>query len=84
MTKKLIEEYKKWGLEVNSTKTKYMCIDRTPQDLMTEDGRNLESCSNCKYLGVDITQNGALDNALKERNIQNKKAIKSLNNILWD
>jgi hypothetical protein len=26
MTRKLIEEYRKWGLEVNIKKTEYMCI----------------------------------------------------------
>lgn len=84
MTRKLVEEYEKWGLEVNLTKTKYMCIGGTQQDLMLEDGRTLKSCSKYKYLGLNITNDGTLDEAIKERNVQGRKAIRMLNTILWD
>ncbi|KAJ8952322.1 hypothetical protein NQ318_017216 [Aromia moschata] len=36
------------------------------------------------FEGLNITNNGTLDDAIKEKNIQGRKAIRSLNNILWD
>lgn len=37
MWKKLIEDYKHWGLEVNLTKTQFMCVSVTQQDLILEE-----------------------------------------------
>lgn len=84
MTRKLIEEYKKWGLEVNISKTEYMCIGGTQQNLLLEDGQIIRSCENYKYLGMHISNSGTLDYAIKERNTQGRKAIAMLNSILWD
>ena len=41
MTRKLIEEYEKWDLEVNIQKTEYMCIGGQQQDLLLSGGQNL-------------------------------------------
>ncbi|XP_060524437.1 uncharacterized protein LOC132700877 [Cylas formicarius] len=84
MMRKLIEEYKKWGLEVNLPKTKYMCIGGAQCDLLLEDAQAIKSCETYKYLGMYISSSGTLDYAIKERNNQGRKAITMLNTFLWD
>ena len=37
-----------------------------------------------KYVGVEITNGGMLDTAIKERNLLRKKTITVLNGLLWD
>ncbi|XP_045480901.1 uncharacterized protein LOC123685289 [Harmonia axyridis] len=61
MARILIEEYKKWGLEVNIEKTRYMNIG-----------------------GLEISDDGRLDQAIKKRNSLGRRAITRLNSIIWD
>lgn len=85
MSKKLIEEYKHWGLEVNLSKTEYMCVGGTQQDLILEEQHQIiKHCNKYKYLGMTITQDGTTEQAIQERNTQGRRAISLLNNILWD
>lgn len=84
MTRKLVEEYAEWGLEVNLDKTEYMCIGGEHRDLIIENGQRIKQCKEYKYLGIKISQNGTLDEAIRERNMQGRKAIGMLNSILWD
>lgn len=84
MTRKLIEEYKNWGLEVNIEKTESMCIGGIPQKINLEDGRQINHCQEYKYLGMKLTHDGTLDTAIKDRNIQGRRAISMMNGILWD
>lgn len=84
MTRKLIEEYTKWGLEINLNKTEYMCIGGQQQNLHLENGQHIKQCEKYKYLGITLTNNGSLDDAIRERNTQGRKAITLLNGILWD
>jgi len=84
MTRKLMEEYNKWGLEVNIDKTEYMCIGGQQQDLRLATGHTIKHCSEYKYLGVKISKAGTLDEAIAERNVQARRAISILNNTLWN
>jgi len=84
MTRKLIEEYNKWGLEVNVDKTEYMYIGGEQKDLVLNNGQQIKHCQEYKYLGMKITQNGTLDGTIRDRNLQGRKAIALLNGILWD
>lgn len=87
MTRKLIEEYDKWGLEVNLQKTEYMCIGGEQQDLILEQQQQhqqIKQCKKYKYLGMHITNDGSLDEEIKHRNNQGRQAIRQLNSILWD
>ncbi|KAH1002379.1 hypothetical protein HUJ04_008467 [Dendroctonus ponderosae] len=68
MTRTLIEEYKKCGLEVNIKKAAYMCIGGIKQDLVLKMGQQIKSCDEYKYLGLKITAEGTLDRAIKDRN----------------
>ncbi|XP_030746803.1 uncharacterized protein LOC115875475 [Sitophilus oryzae] len=85
MTRKLIEEYHKWGLEVNLNKTEYMCIGGEQQNLILEQQQQeIKHCQKYKYLGMHITNDGSLDEEIKCINNQGKQAIRQLNSILWN
>ena len=84
MTRKLIEEYRRWGLEVNIGKTEKMCIEGDNQNIVLEDEREIKCCSDYKYIGLRITNDGTLDEAIKKRNTQRRQAICMLNSILWN
>ena len=45
MSRKLIAQYKNWGMDINKEKTKYMCIGGQPQDLILEDGEIIRQCN---------------------------------------
>ncbi|XP_030766854.1 uncharacterized protein LOC115890691 [Sitophilus oryzae] len=85
MTRKLIEKYNKWGLEVNLKKTEYMCIGGEQQNIILEQQQQeIKHCQKYKYLGMHITTLGSLDEEIKFRNNQGRQAIRQLNSILWD
>ncbi|XP_030751044.1 uncharacterized protein LOC115878641 [Sitophilus oryzae] len=85
MTRKLIEEYNKWGLEVNLKKTEYKCIGGEQQNIILEQQQQeIKHCQKYKYLGMHITNDGSLDEEIKYRNNQGRQAIRQLNSILWD
>ena len=54
------------------------------QSIELEDGRKILDCEEYKYLGVWLTKDGNLDRAIKDRNVQGRKAIAMLNGVLWD
>lgn len=84
MTRKLVAEYRKWGLEVNVSKTEKLTVGGNQQSIELEDGRQIGSCDIYKYLGVFLTQDGRLDQAIKKRNMLGRRAIAMLNGVLWD
>ncbi|XP_072160540.1 uncharacterized protein [Bemisia tabaci] len=84
MTRKLVLEYRRWGLEVSVKKTEKLTIGGDQQDIELEDGQCIKSCEHYKYLGVRVSQDGKMDQAIKDRNLQGRKAIAMLNRILWD
>ena len=49
MTRKLIQEYQKWGLNVNMNKIKYTAIGDLHQDLILE-----EDMVNISYRGIQV------------------------------
>jgi hypothetical protein len=59
MTRKLKEGFTKWGLEINMSKTKYLAIGATAQD-MEIGGDTIEACMEFKYLGVTFTLKSVL------------------------
>lgn len=84
MVKKLVEEYDKWGLTVNVEKTKYMCIGADAENLTLDDGRQISTCKEYKYLGVMYNTEGTDEQEINIRVTQARKAIKCLNGILWN
>ncbi|CAH0393483.1 unnamed protein product [Bemisia tabaci] len=84
MMRKLVEEYRKWGLEVSISKSEKMTFGGDQQGIELEDGQQIKGCEHYKYLGVRLTQDGRTDQAIKERNTLARKATAMLNGILWD
>lgn len=64
--------------------TEKMCIGGEEQDIVLEDGRTIQCCSEYKYFGLKLTGDGTLDEAIKERNVKGRKSISIMNSILWD
>jgi len=52
MARKLKETYEKWGLDMNSNKTRYLCNGETHSNLKLDKESEIESCQEYKYLGV--------------------------------
>lgn len=84
MTRKLIEEYSKWGLEINITKTKYMNIGGIQQNLELEGNLQIEIVDEYKYLGFKIKNDGRFDAEINQRNTYGRQTISRINSILWD
>lgn len=78
--RELIEEYSKWGVEMNRTKTVTVCIGRIQQDLLL---KIRQQCDYCKYLGLEITNDDTLDHTMGDKNILDRIAISMPNGILW-
>ena len=84
MTQKLMLVYWRLGLEVTVSKTEKLTIGGDQQDIDLEVGRWTKSYEHYKYLGVRISQDGKLDQAIIDRNLQGRRAIAMLSSILWD
>lgn len=82
MTRKLKEEFLKWGLTINMDKTKYLIVEGDGHDLDMEND-NIKKCEEIKYLGVTITNKGTSEKDIYNKLNQGKKAIGMLNSILW-
>ena len=71
MTRKLIEEYRKLGLNINTSKTEYLVIGKNPKDLQV--GNEVIRCTNeFKYLGSYIASDGTTRKYIKYRITQGK------------
>ena len=66
MTKKLQEEYKLWGLEINTQKTKYLPIGAEPSNIKIGTDE-IEACDRYTYLGVEFDTTGKNDSEIKKR-----------------
>lgn len=81
MVRKLIEEYGKWRLTVNTEKTKYLCIGAEYKNLNLEDNTTITACSSYKYLGSTFNREGTDDEDIQNRIISARKAIGCLNDV---
>lgn len=84
MTRKLIGEYAKWGLEVILKKTGYMCDGGQQQYVVLESGTTIKHCREYKYLSLKIIQDETLDMTKGEKNILGQKTASVPNGVLWD
>lgn len=83
MLRKLVEEYEKWGLELNMEKTQYMTIGTEGRDLNTEKG-NIKRTSQYKYLGVLLTEDGKDDRDILQKIGKGRAMTHKLHGILWN
>jgi hypothetical protein len=79
MIRKLIEEYKKWGLTVNTQKTKYLCIGAKAENLVMDGNKEIKTYKKYKYLGMTLNREGTDDQEIRNKIITAKKIIACLN-----
>jgi len=82
MTRKLIDEYRGWGLNINLSKTEYLVIGESPNDLQVND-EIIKSTKEFRYLGTYISSEGSTRKDIENRIVQGKTATQRLNSILW-
>ena len=83
MVRKLHEQYKNWGLEINYEKTEQLTIGRDGDDMVI--GPNIiRDCVRFKYLGVMITKEGNSNEDIDNKITQGRKVIGKLNPVLWN
>jgi hypothetical protein len=83
MTRKLKEEYEKWGLTINLEKTKYVYMGEGREILKFDGGEEIKPCTKCTYLGTKTDQSGDNTTEIKHKISQTRKAINALNSIWW-
>ena len=74
MLRKLAEEYAKWGLEINTSKTEYLIVGGEGQDLKLGT-KVIKNIKNFKYLGVTMTSDGDSNQEIKVRIGQAKTCL---------
>ena len=82
MARRLQEEYRKWGLEINTQKTKYLPIGAESLNLELEIGK-IKTCEEYTYLGVTFDSTGKDDKEINKRITQARRTIGCLNGIFW-
>lgn len=83
MMRKLIEEYREWGLTVNIAKTKYLCVGTQDGNLELDNGQEILQCQEYEYLGITFDNTGTDVKEIGKRIVKAKKVIGALNGILW-
>lgn len=56
MTRKLIEEYEQWGLNINIEKTKYLCVSEEATDIELDNQQKIETRNQYIYLGIEFNE----------------------------
>lgn len=68
MTRKLIEEYGYWKLNVNIDKTKYLCVGDENTNIELENHEKIESYKKYRCLGMEFNTQGTDQEELKAKN----------------
>lgn len=64
--------------------TQYMNIGSLNQDLILNDGTDIRFCPGNTYWEVELKDDDRMNQVIKNRNIQEQKAIAQMNSILWE
>ena len=83
MTRKLLEEYRRWGLEINLGKTEYMVAGGEGSNLVIDDDV-IKHTKEYKYLGVLITSDNRDDKDIREKTNKGRIITRQLSSILWN
>ena len=83
MFRKLEEEYDRWGLNINLTKTEYLKVGEEQTEDPELHIHEIKRCSEYKYLGSIISEEGNSKKDIHSRVQQGKKVIGLLNPLLW-
>lgn len=76
MTTSLLSEYEKWGLSVNTSKTKYLCIGQATETLHLDGNIEIGSCSKYTYFGTQIDYTGRTESEIEEKILKGKKSYR--------
>lgn len=82
MTRKLEEEFNKWGLEINFGKTEYLVIGAEGENLDIN-GRNVKNCNEFRYLGSIFSKDPNCEKDITHKINQGRNAINQLNGLWW-
>lgn len=83
MFRKLLDSYKKWGLNINLKKTEYLVVGNVESDPELEINRNIKKCNEFKYLGSIFSREGTSRKDIHHRTQQGRNSIRILNSLLW-
>lgn len=84
MLRKLKDEYEKWGLKINMSKTEYLKVGDDELEDIEIETEKIKGCKTFKYLGVTLSSNGKSSDDINNKIGQGKRAIRQLNPILWN
>jgi hypothetical protein len=85
MMRKLKQLYIQWGLCVTFNKIEYVAVNSEfPWDLPIDDLITLTPVTQCKYLGVSISNDGGWNMEINQRIRDAKQMVGCLNSIWWD
>ena len=68
MTRKVKEEYEKWGLAINLEKTKYVCMGEGKEILKSDGGEKIKPSTEYTYISTKTDQLGDNTRIIKTRN----------------
>jgi hypothetical protein len=83
MTKKLVEEYQKWDLNINILKTKYLSVGSDIQNIKLEHDIEIKGSRSCRYLWPNFTSYGVCNKEVFNRIEQARKTMGAVNSLLW-
>jgi hypothetical protein len=81
MLRKLVEEYRKWGLKINFGKTEYLTLD--PEAGIVNETGQIKAVNKFKYLGSILEATGATTLEIEKRISEGIRVIGMLNSVLW-
>lgn len=84
MVRHLQEEYQKWGLTINTSKTEYLVVGEEHVDDLDLGTTKIRHCNSYKYLGVTISSKGKSREDIINKIAQGKRVIRQLNSVLWN
>lgn len=82
MVRKIDEEYRKWGLNINYNKTEYLCVGKEVSNIVINN-EIIRKCDSFKYLGTHITSTGTCQKDIDSKIALGKQATKILHGLLW-
>jgi hypothetical protein len=81
MLRKLVEEYMKWGLQINFGKTEYLTLD--PEAGIVNETGQIKAVNKFIYLGSILEATGATTLEIEKRISEGRRVIGMLNSVLW-
>ena len=83
MVRKIDEEYRKWGLNINYNKTEYMCIGKEVSNLVVNN-EIIKKCDSFKYLGSHISSLGTCQKDIDSKIALGRQATRVLHGLIWN